>query len=432
MVFEILILITFILINGLFSMSEIALISAKKNRLQVKAKKGSKQAVTALDLSDHPTRFLSTIQIGITLIGTLSGAFGGATVAKKLSELLSGIPWLDPYSEALGVGIVVLIITYLTLVVGELVPKRIALNHAEKVALKVATLMQFFSKISYPFVTVLSKSTDLVIRLLGIRQSSEPLITEEDLKSMLYQGKEKGVIEESEQNMVERIFRLSDRDVSAVMTPRTELVFLSIDAKTDEILEKIEQYPFSRYPVYSESYDDLVGIVDSRDLLLQKITKNELNLHSVMQKPSFLPETTPALDALEVLRSSPVKLAVVIDEYGGVLGLAGINDILRAIIGNVKERDITHEDEVVLRDDGSWLFDGMLQIDELKEYLGLETLPEQEEQKYETLSGLMMNTLNRIPLAGDFFDWDGYRFEVMDMDGRRVDKVMVIPSQLLE
>lgn len=431
MFFEILILSFFILMNGLFSMSEIALISAKKNRLQAKANKGSKKAVVALDLSEHPNRFLSTIQIGITLIGTLSGAFGGATIAKQLSEIFSEIPWLDPYSDILGVGIVVLIITYLSLVIGELVPKRIALDNSEKVAIGVAPLMHVVSKISNPFVTILSKSTDLVIRMLGIRQSSEPTITEEDLKSMLFQGRETGVIEESEQNMVERIFRLSDRDISAVMTPRTELVFLSIDENKDEILEKIIQYPFSRFPVFKESYDDLIGIVDSRDLLLQKITANDFDLSSVMQKPSFLPETTSALDALEYLRSSGIKVAVVIDEYGGVLGMAGMNDIVRAIIGNVKEPDITQED-VVLRDDGSWLFDGMLQIDELKEYLGFERLPEEEDQKYETLSGLMMTMLNRIPLAGDYFDWNGYRFEVMDMDGRRVDKVMVIPPQSVQ
>lgn len=429
MALEILILAFLILINGLFSMSEIALISAKKNRLQAKASKGTKRAAVALELSEHPNRFLSTIQIGITLVGTLSGAFGGATVALHLSGALSKIPRLDPYSDALGVGIVVLVITYLSLVVGELVPKRIALTNSEKVALKVAPLMNFISKISAPFVTILTRSSDLVIRALGIRPSSEPAITEEDLKSMLYQGKEIGVIEESEQNMVERIFRLSDRDVSAVMTPRTELVFLSIDASSDEILEKLNQYPFSRYPVFKESYDDLVGIVDSRDLLLQKVTRNEFDLQSVMQKPSFLPETTSALEALEFLRNSGVKVAVVIDEYGGVLGIAGMNDILRAIIGTVKEPDISHEDEVVLRDDGSWLFDGMLQIDELKEYLGVENFPEEEEQKYETLSGLMMNMLNRIPLTGDYFDWDGFRFEVMDMDGRRVDKVLVTPPQ---
>lgn len=432
MYFEILILLLLILINGLFSMSEIALISAKKNRLQQKAKKGSKPALAALELSEHPNRFLPTIQIGITLIGTLSGAFGGATIALHLSELFSRIPWLVTYSDALGVGVVVLIITYLSLVIGELVPKRIALNNAEKVALDVAPFMQAFSKISAPFVAILSKSTDFFIGLLKIRQSSEPTITEEDLISMLYQGKQVGVIEESEQNMVERIFRLSDRDVSAVMTPRTELIFLSIDASSDEILEKIAQYPFSRYPVYKESYDDLIGIVDSRDLLLQKVTKNEFNLHAVMEKPSFLPESTTALDALEFLRGSGVKVAVVIDEYGGVLGIAGINDILRAIVGTIKETDIEHEDEVVLRDDGSWLFDGMLQIDELKNYLGVDYLPEEEEQKYETLSGLMMNMLNRIPIAGDYFDWNDIRFEVMDMDGRRVDKVLVTPQQPLQ
>jgi len=229
--------------------------------------------------------------------------------------------------------------------------------------------------------------------------------------------------------MVERIFRLSDRDVSAVMTPRTEIVFLELDDTQEEILQKITESPYTRFPVISESYDDVIGIVNSKDLLLQLSSHGKIDLEKVMQDAFFLPETTPALETVEILKKSGFEIALIIDEYGGVLGLVGMGDILQSIIGNVSNPLETEDEEVVLRDDGSWLFDGMIQIDELKEHLGIERLPEEEEGRYETLSGLMMAVLNRIPLTGDYFDWNDFRFEVVDMDGRRVDRVMVIPQK---
>lgn len=429
MVYEVLVILGLILLNGFLSMSEMAIVSAKKNRLQSKANKGSKQAKTALKLAENPNHFFSTVQIGITMIGILSGAFGGATLAEKIALELAKIPGLAPYSEGIGVGIVVILITYLSLVVGELVPKRIAINSAEKVSLAVAGVMQVFSKITQPFVILLSKSTSLVLKILGIKPSSEPTVTEEDLKNMLFEGKEIGVIEESEQTMVERIFRLSDRDVSAVMTPRAEIVFLELDDSQEEILKKISESPYTRFPVVSETYDNVMGIVNSKDLLLQLSVKGSVNLEEVIQEPFFLPETTPALETVEILKKSGFEIALIIDEYGGLLGLVGMGDILQSIIGNVAKPLENLDEEVILRDDGSWLFDGMLQVDELKEYLEIEQLPEEEEGRYETLSGLMMAVLNRIPLTGDYFDWNGYRFEVMDMDGRRVDRVMVIPQK---
>ena len=429
MLTEVLIILGLILLNGFFSMSEMAIVSAKKNRLQTKANKGSKKAATALKLAENPNQFFSTVQFGITLIGILSGAFGGATLAEKIGQEIAKISGFERYGEGIGVAIVVILITYLSLVVGELVPKRIALNSAEKVSVSVAGIMNFLSKLAKPFVFLLSKSTNLLLNILGVKAASEPAVTEEDLKNMLMEGKQTGVIEESEQTMVERIFRLSDRDVSAVMTPRTEIVFLELDDTQEEILQKITESPYSRFPVISESYDDVIGIVNSKDLLLQLSSKGKIDLEAAMQDAFFLPETTPALETVEILKKSGFEIALIIDEYGGVLGLVGMGDILQSIIGNVSSPLEKEDKEVVLRDDGSWLFDGMLQIDELKEHLGIERLPEEEEGRYETLSGLMMAVLNRIPLTGDYFDWNDFRFEVVDMDGRRVDRVMVIPQK---
>lgn len=429
MIFEVLVILGLILLNGFLSMSEMAIVSAKKNRLQSKADKGSKKAQKALKLAENPNHFLSTVQIGITMIGILSGAYGGATIAEKIALEIAKIPGFEPYSDGIGVGIVVILITYLSIVIGELVPKRIAINSAEKVSLNVAGAMQIFSKIAQPFVFLLSKSTNFFLGLLGIKLSTEPSVTEEDLKNMLFEGKEIGVIEASEQTMVERIFRLSDRDVSAVMTPRTEIVFLELDDSQEEILKKISESPYTRFPVVSETYDDVIGIVNSKDLLLQLSVKGKVSLEEVIQEPFFLPETTPALETVEILKKSGFEIALIIDEYGGLMGLVGMGDILQSIIGNVSKPLENIDEEVVLRDDGSWLFDGMLQIDELKDYLAVDRLPEEEEGRYETLGGLMMAVLNRIPLTGDYFDWNGFRFEVMDMDGRRVDRVMVIPQK---
>lgn len=422
---EIIIMIALILINGVFSMSEMAVVSAKKNRLQARAEDGDKGAEKALELAENPNRFLSTVQIGITSIGILSGAFGGATIAEKIGMEIGKVSWLAPYSEGIGVGIVVLIVTYLSLVMGELVPKRLALNNAENIAASIAPLMQTLSKVTTPFVAILSGSTNFTLRLLGVRPSLVPEVTEDDLKSLLDQGAENGIIEESEQDMVQRIFRLSDRSVSALMTPRTEMIFLDIDSSHEEIFQKITRYPFSRFPVIQETSDNMLGIVQTRDLLLQRLEGAPLDIAKVMQQPLFLPESTPALTVLEKFRSTGIELAVIIDEYGGVLGLVSINDVMEAIVGDVVYPHTDYEAQVIQREDGSWLFDGMVRIDELIDYLDVEQLPGRDEGIYETLSGLMMAQLGRVPVSGDHFEWDGLRYEVVDMDGRRVDKVLI-------
>jgi len=424
---EILIVLCLIALNGLFSLSEMAIVSARKSRLQQKAEDGDQKAIKALALAENPNRFLSTVQVGITLIGILSGAFGGATIARQIGFELSKIPRLAPYSEGIGVAIVVLLITYLSLVLGELVPKRLALNNAEQVAASVSPLMDTLSTITAPIVALLGGSTNLVLRLLNAHPSSEPEVTEDDLKSMLDQGTEEGIIEKVEQVMVERIFRMSDRNVSALMTPRTDVVFLDKDAAHEEIYEKIVLHPFSRFPVYTETPDNVIGIVKSRDLLLQRINNSAFDIQKVLQQPLFVPEPTPALTVLQQFKTSGAEIAVIIDEYGGVLGLVSINDILKAIIGDIAVPQGTNEPEATQREDGSWLFDGMILIDELKDYLGLDELPGEKDGNYETLSGLVMTQLGRVPVSGDHFEWDQYCFEVVDMDGRRVDKVLVSP-----
>ena len=428
MLFEIIIILLLILTNGVFAMSELSVVSARKNRLQLKAENGNAGAASAFQLAENPNRFLSTVQIGITLIGILNGAFGGATIAEKIGVELNKVALLAPYSEGIGVGIVVLVITYLSLVLGELVPKRLALNSAEQIAIAVAPLMQFISKITTPVVSFLSGSTNFIVRLLGVRPSNEPEVTEADLRSMLDQGTEIGVFEESEQDMVVRIFRLSDRAISSLITPRVDIIFLDINASHEEIHSKIARNPFSRFPVFQGTQDNVIGIVRARDLLLQRVEGSTYDIHKVLQQPLFVPEPSGVLKVLEQFKLTGAEIAVVIDEYGGVLGMVSMNDILVAIVGDMATPEGVNIGEAMRREDGSWLFDGMIQIDELKDHLDIDELPYEDEGSYETLSGFMMSQLGRVPATGDYFEWDHLRFEIVDMDGRRVDKVLVSPT----
>jgi len=422
----ILIIFLLIILNGLFSMSEMAIVSARKNRLEQLAEDGNKGAKTAFDLANNPNRFLSTTQIGITLIGILSGAFGGAAITGKIAAALSYYAWLAPYSQAVGVTVVVVVIAFFSLVLGELVPKRLALNNPVRIAAVMAPAMQFFSVVATPVVSLLSASTNGMLRLLGIQASTQTEVTEEDLKSMLSEGTEGGVFEEEEQDMVERIFRLNDRGVTALMTPRTDVVFLDIAASEDAVRQVISAHPFSRFPVIQGSSDNVIGVVRTRELLLQCIEGPCLDIRKVLQETHFMPETTSALEALGKFKSTGSEIAIVIDEYGSVLGLVSLDDILKSIVGDVALSEGTREMDAIQREDGSWLFAGLILIDELKEKLAIDKLPDEEEDRYETLSGLVMSRLGRVPTSGDYFEWDGYRFEAVDMDGRRVDKVLVV------
>lgn len=422
---EILIILLLLLANGLFALSEIAIVSARKSRLQQQAEEGDQGAAAALALSESPTRFLSTVQVGITLIGILSGAFGGATLAEQIAAAVSAVPVLVPYSEAIGIVVVVLSITYLSLVIGELVPKRIAMGDPEGYARRVAPLMQTLSRIVQPLVRLLSLSTEAVLRLLPLKPSGEPLVTTEDVRMMIFEGTRLGVFDPVEQEIVERVFRLGDRPVSTMMTYRTDLAWLDVEDPLLENLIEIVDSGYSRYPVCKGSLEAVLGVVQVKDLFAQVQSGQEIDLHSGLLPALFLPEAMSGLQVLARFRQERQHIGLVVDEFGGIVGLVTLNDVLDSIVGDVPEVDEEDEPVIVRREDGSLLLDGLLSIGELKNVLQVAELPGEQGRNYETLGGLVMEQLGRIPISGDHFVWDHFRFEVVDMDGYRVDKVLV-------
>jgi putative hemolysin len=416
---QVLIIFVLILINGILSMSEAALVASRKARLQQKANEGDKSSTMALKLIEDPNTFLSSIQIGITLIGVLAGAVGGITLSAPLATLLEDVPYIGAYNTSIALGIVAVLITILTIWLGELVPKRLGINSPERIARIVAGPTLLFSRIFSPFIRLMSGATNFALRLIGVNPSAEPPITEEELQMLIDQGTQAGVFEESEQDMVEGVFSLADQRVYSLMTPRTEIVWLDIDDTNEEILEKIANCPYSRFPVRQDSLESIIGIVKSRDLLVTSLSGREIKLKELSKPAIFIPETMFASRALEILKEKNTELLLVIDEFGGLQGLLTINDILEEIVGEM-EGD---EPQATQRQDGSWLLDGMLEVDEFKEIFDLKVLPHEDE--YETLSGFIMTSLGRVPQTADHFEWSDLRFEVVDMDGRRVDKVLV-------
>jgi putative hemolysin len=429
-ILEILFIFFLAILNGVLAMSEIAIVSSRKVRLRQYAVGGDQRAVNALELAESPTKFLSTVQIGITLVGILAGALGGATIARILAEFFTGVPILEPYSEVLALTIVVLLVTYLNLVIGELVPKRFALNDAEKIALRVAAPMKRLSAITYPVVRFLSVSTDVVLRIMRVRPSSEPQVTEEEISMMMDEGAQEGVFEQVERDIVRRVFRFGDQRVNRLMTHRTSIEWLDVEEPEEEMLEIITSNVHSVFPVARGSLDDIIGMVLAKDILVQKLNDQPLDLKEILYPPLFIPERTPAYKVLERFIECQLPVALVIDEYGGLEGLITINDVLEPIIGDIPSMEEEQEEpEAVQRPDGSWLMDGMLPVDRLKEILNVKLLPNEAQSNFETVGGFIMAYLGRIPLAADYFEWNDHRFEVMDMDGRRVDKVMVSPQR---
>jgi putative hemolysin len=425
---EVSVVVLLILLNGIFAMSEIAVVSARKTRLRQWAEEGNAKARAALELANNPNQFLATIQIGITLVGILAGAFGGATIANELSVILNDISWLAPYSHPLSLALVVVVIAYLSLIVGELVPKRLALNNPERLAMAIAAPMQVLSRVAYPAVHLLGLSTELLLRALGMRPSTEPLVTEEEIRALIEQGTQAGMFEEAEQEMVERVFRLGDRRVSAVMTPRTEIVWLDREASALEIRRTITESAHSRFLVADGSLDNVLGVVHAKDLLAHILGEQVVNLEATLQQPLYVPESMRALKVLELFKQSGTHIALVIDEYGGIQGLVTPNDILEAIVGDLPEAGEQVEPLAVQREDGSWLLDGMLPVDEFKDLFDLGELPGEDQGIYQTLAGFVVMQLGRIPAATDYFVWEGLKIEVVDMDGNRVDKVLVTPT----
>jgi len=416
---EILVLLLLLLLNGVFVVSEIAVLSARKTKLQQQSNEGNKPAGTALGLAQNPNVFLSTVQIGITLVGVLLGAVSGEGFSRPLAELFKRWPFLVPYADSLALGIVVVLITTLTVLLGELVPKRLALYEPEKIAAATAGTMIFLSKLFSPLIWLLNQLTDLIIRMMGIRPGEPTPVTEEEIQLLIDQGTEAGVIEEAEQDMVEGIFSLSDSRVYSLMTPRADIVWLDIKDTPDEIRNKITNSPYSRFPVCQDSLDTVLGIIKARDLLAPPgLSSENFRLKDKLRPAFYVPETMFASRALEVFKEKSAELMLVIDEFGSLQGLLTLNDIIEEIVG-----DIEVEPQATQRQDGSWLLDGMLEVDNFKEIFKVEKLPHEDE--YETLSGFVMTSLGRVPQPADHFEWNGLRFEVMDMDGRRVDKVLV-------
>ncbi len=421
---EIIFILLLLIANGLFAMSEIALVSSRKARLQRRAEKDD-GARAALELANAPDRFLSTVQIGITLIGILAGAFGGATISRHLAERLNRIPALAPYSEAVSIVVVVVTITYLSLVVGELVPKRLALNYPERIASRVAKPMQFLSRLTAPAVHTLSASSSFLLRLLGARPTGEPPITEEEVKILIDVGAEAGVFEAAEHELVDNIFRLADLKVPQLMTPRLDIVWLDVMSPPEEIRKRIINSPYSRIPVCQGTLDNVLGVVKARDLLARVLAGEPFDLRAAMRPPLYVPETRTALQLLELFKRSTAHIALVIDEHGALEGLVTMNDVLEAIVGEMPTHPGRVEGLAVRREDGSWLLDGRMPVSDFKELFSIERLPREEEGGYHTLAGFIMTYLGRLPSAADHFVWDGLRIEVVDMDRRRIDKVMV-------
>jgi len=419
-----------LIVNGVFAMSEIALVSARKVRLQQKAKEGNRSAQIALDISEFPNRFLSTVQIGITLIGIMAGALGGATIAEKLTLLLEKIEWLAPYAGGVAFAIVVLLTTYFSLVIGELIPKRLGMNNPEKIAMALALPMKGLSWFTSPVVSLLSASTDFGLRILGVEKSNEPPITEEEIKILMKQGAQSGIFAEAEEDMVTGIFRLGGRYIDSIMTPRTEIEWIDLDESFESIREQVIHSHHNRFPVARGELDYVVGMLTAKDLLSHSINNNQPDINSLLQEPLYVPDSTSALKALDLLKEAGAHVALVIDEFSGVLGMVTLYDILKSIVGSIPTAGEEVEVQVVQREDGSWLLDGLLPIDEVKELLGIELLPEEDRIGFQTLGGFIMAMLDSIPEPGQHFETLKFRFEVMDMDGKRVDKVLVSPNKL--
>lgn len=420
---EILFLIALILLNGVFAMSEIALVTARRSRLARLAEDGDGAASIAIKLHDEPTRFLSTIQIGITSIGILNGIVGEAVLAGPFAIWLHGLGMEEEASGIVATALVVVVITYVSIVIGELVPKRIGQFNPEGIARLVARPMQFLALFTRPFVRLLSMSTDTLLRLMGQREQAGQGVTEEEIHAMIDEGSESGVIEQQEREMVRNVFRLDDRQITSLMIPRADIVYLDVDRTYEENMQWIANSDHSRFPVCRGGLHDILGIVNTKQLLHQKLKGDQRGLADQLQPAIFVPETLNGMDLLDHFRASGTQMVLIVDEYGEILGLVTLQDVLEAVTGEFKPRN--QEDAwAVQREDGSWLLDGLIPIPELKDKLELKEVPEEEKSRYHTLSGLMMLLLGRLPQTGDISRWEDWQLEVVDLDGKRVDKVL--------
>lgn len=425
MTLEIVIVALLILINGFFALSEMAVVTARKPKLKQLAGE-SRRAQTALELAEHPERFLSTVQVGITLIGILNGVFGGAVIGARLAQWMERFGWDHDITQGVGTAISVTLITYFSIIFGELVPKRIALLAPEAIASVVAVPMRLISKATAPFVWLLSFSTRMLLRLFRLERRDTTRVSEEEIRLLVAEGHEQGLIDDDERNMMNRVMRLGDRTAASLMTPRVRIAWLDAAATREDNLETMRETPYSRYPVYRGSDHEVIGVLEAK-ALAGMIASNQKDLFRELKAPLFVAESTRALALLEIFRDEGAHLALVVDEYGDIQGLVTLNDLLSAVLGRLEtaESDGSEEAMVVRRHDGSYLIDGSLSTEDLRELLTLGTLPAEEDHDYNTVAGMVIARFGRIPHAGEAFEWANWRFEVVDLDGARIDKLLV-------
>jgi putative hemolysin len=422
---EILILFLLILINGFLAMSELAVVSARKARLKLRAAEGKPGYQAALELSENPGHFLSTVQIGITTIAILTGAFGGATIAEQLAALFTSLG-LDPStSDIISVLLVVSLITYISLIIGELAPKQIALINPERVSAAVARPMKILSRITAPLVKFLSWSTSIVLGIINIKAAPEPSVSEEEVKLLIDQGAEIGVFTPIEDIIVDQVFRLSDLTVESLTTPRTEVVWLDLTDPLSDSIQKIKTSRFMFFPVVQDDLDNLQGFVKVTDLLAQSLEERTIDLQKALFEPLYIPENAPAYSLLERFRETGYEIAIVIGEYGGFQGLVTLRDLLEALVGDLPEAPDRRDPDIVRREDGTYLLDGLIPIEGFRELFNLQQLPGEDENNYRSLGGFVQYMLDHIPTEGESVSIAGCRLEVVDMDGKRVDKILV-------
>jgi putative hemolysin len=420
---EIAILIALIMLNGVFAMSEIALVTARKTRLQKLIDEGDSGAAAAVKLGEDPTRFLSTIQIGITSIGVLNGIVGEAALAGPLAEWMLTLGMRADYAGYLSTGLVVVLITYFSIVVGELVPKRIGQSHPELLARLISRPINFLAVATKPFVLLLSASTRALLRLLGVKENSGSPVTEEEIHAMLVEGTTAGVIESHEHTMVRNVFRLDDRQIGSLMVPRGDVVCLDVDAPFEDNLQIVATADHARFPVIRGSMNDILGVLNARQWLVQAVRDQHIGFKDQLETALYVPETITGMELLDNFRMSDVHMAFVIDEYGEVQGIVTLQDLIEAITGEFQPRD-PETSWALQREDGSWLLDGHIPVPELKDRLDLDSVPEEERGRYHTLSGMMMLLIGRLPSVTDTVEWEGWKFEVVDMDGKTIDKIL--------
>lgn len=424
-IIEVIVIIVLIILNGILSMSELAIVSSRKAKLQKLLNEGKKHAQTVIDLSEDPNQFLSTIQIGITLIGILTGALGGATLSDPLANLIA--PYV-PYSQIISVVLVVVITTYLSLIIGELVPKRVALNNPEKVAVKVAKVMKILSKICGPLVVILSKSTNAALWFLGIRNDVKNTVTEEEIELMIEEGRAEGTIEKEEEDIIKRVFKLDDKKVDSIMTPRNEIVWIDLNDPRDVNKVKIIESKRSIFPVANDELDDFIGVVQAKDILSVLFKDEKFDVNKIVKEPLVVPENLESLELLKKFKENKeyVHMSLVVDEYGSVAGLITLNDLLEGIVGDIPGIDEEDDPMAIKRNDGSWLIDGRTQIDKFKEIFNIdEDFPDEKEDNFSTLAGFILSYSGEVPDEGERYQWNKFCFEIVDMDGHQIDKILV-------